>query len=182
MLTRTVLPLLITIVLAPTFVLAQNESSGISVAVGDGFSAGFRFPLSGTVTLRPSLMLFDSRQERGAPSQTINTNLNYAVAVDVLVHTERSALIGVTSYVGGGVGFGYSEFRSETKNVPSFFGTYSDIQRRLLARGIVGAQYSLGEHFSFFGEVGLSAGESPKFDGSNRYVSTFSRLGLNLLF
>lgn len=174
--------LTVMIVIAASTALAQNESSGITVAVGDGYSAGLRFPLSQMVTLRPSLMFLVSRQDRGTPYSTVNTTSIYALSLDILVHTERIAIVGLTSYVGGGVGLGYFEFKSESKSVPDFYATYADIQRTLQARGIVGAQYSLGQRFSFFGEVGASAGDSPKFDGSNRSISTFSRLGLNLLF
>lgn len=157
---------------------AQAGGIGLSAYYFDSYRIGFRAELNSTLVLRPTVGLISSQTEiedRFGPDRTSKSKL-YSLAVDLLFTSAHDhTLHPFELYIGGGPELRYQEFDSG-----GAFG--SDIMRHLSLHGLAGGAYWISERFSFFGEVGISIGDDPSFDGSNYTLRSLSRLGVNFLF
>ena len=159
----------------PLSAMSQSSNFGVNVYYGDAVNFGMNVHVAPTITLRPELGLTNT--SGSGSSLLVSSHLTYAVGLDIVVLLDSSfAAKDLQPYVGGGAKYWYDEQRFEGP-VPA-----KATLRRLSIEGFVGGVYWLGPHFGIFGEVGVSVGDDPNFDGSYYNFSTLTRIGLNLMF
>ncbi len=107
---RSILSFLIVATFLVETAIAQDRSTGISVAYGEGISIGIRSGISSEIVLRPAVAVYYFKYDE---DQSTGTSSSYSIVMDVLFVRTKDQKTSLQTYLGGGISFAYNEIKNE---------------------------------------------------------------------